>query len=452
MQALDVFPSHAFQVRGLEKSFPRLPSRNKSLAPAWQPWIFGVPLLGTLGFLVYEVPRVHRWPRGVRRGWRRHVSRNVLSREQYMPNEPGKSSDEVAYEQLCTRWNREEAEAVQRCKRSLQSDKTTREDKILALNELEYWAMRRGGYDAEVILIGMLKEADKDVAGQAHISLKKTWAAHFNMWVNNDVDHGRLLMKQKKLDEAFKIFDKVAYENPLWGEGYHLRAKCYNAMKDVPNTIADLRRALEFCPNNYLVMVELGITLMDKSQEYEEAADLFKRAIDLCPILPVDIFLRQLFEKVPHLKEEWEAEKKANQFSLNEPPARLLPEAWVERFEATERPNQAFLRVGAELEQWFAEVRRHKAEPSIQRKLWSVLVIKWDPDKWPKELKSFTTQVHEALKARRERELAKAVAPDADAEAEEWKDQDELEFEEAQDEYDEDAVAFLRQLRTQRAR
>jgi len=368
-----------------------------------------------------------------------------------MPNEPGKSSDEVAYEQLCTRWNREEAEAVQRCKRTLQSDKTTREDKILALNELEYWAMRRGGYDAEVILIGMLKESDKDVAGQAHISLKKTWAAHFNMWVNNDVDHGRLLMKQKKLDEAFKVFDKVAYENPLWGEGYHLRAKCYNAMKDVPNTIADLRRALEFCPNNYLVMVELGITLMDKSHEYEEAADLFKRAIDLCPIIPVDIFLQQLFQKVPHLKEEWEAEKKANQFSLNEPPARLLPEAWVERFEATERPNQAFLRVGAELEQWFAEVRRHKAEPSIQRKLWSVLVIKWDPDKWPKELKSFTTQVHEALKARRERELAKAVAPDADA-IQEWKDQDELEFEEAQDEYDEDAVAFLRQLRTQRAR
>ena len=68
-------------------------------------------------------------------------------------------------------------------------------------------------------------------------------------------------MKKKKLDEAFKIFDKVgcddshaqnsgtmatlqcqpfpailgayqvAYENPLWGEGYHLRAKCYNAMK-----------------------------------------------------------------------------------------------------------------------------------------------------------------------------------------------------------------------------
>ena len=59
--------------------------------------------------------------------------------------------------------------------------------------------------------------------------------------------------------------------------------------------------------------------------------------------------------------------------SAEEPPARLLPEAWVERFEATERPNQAFLRpglsctnslwkgklsaarVGAELEQWFAE-------------------------------------------------------------------------------------------------
>eukprot|EP00913_Durusdinium_trenchii_P031198 g29213.t1 len=378
---------------------------------------------------------------------------------QYMPTEPGKSSDQVGFEKLCTRWNQEEAEAVQRCKRTLQSGETTREAKILALNELEYWAMRRGGYDAEVILIGMLKDPDQEVSGQAHISLKKTWAAHFNMWVNTRVDHGRVLMKEKRLDEALKIFDKVAFENPLWGEGYHLRAK----------------KALEFCPNNYLVMVELGITLMDsgfdKKKAYAEAASLFKRALDLCPFLPVESFLRDLFKKVPGLQEEWDAEKKANEFSLTEPPARLLPDSWVHRFEATERPNQAFLRsfgctehepkpeqgrgglrsqragrVGGELEQWFAEVRRREADAATQRKLWSVLVIKWDPDKWPRELRSFTTQVHEALKARRERELAKAQ-PEA---IEQWKDKDDEEFEEAQAEYDEEAVAFLKRLRAQR--
>lgn len=69
---------------------------------------------------------------------------------------------------------------------------------------------------------------------KAHISLKKTWAAHFNMWINNRVDRGRcldsfessslnlttccadcsdqgrLLMNENKLEEAFQIFDKVA--------------------------------------------------------------------------------------------------------------------------------------------------------------------------------------------------------------------------------------------------
>lgn len=214
----------------------------------------------------------------------------------------------------------------------------------------------------------------------------------------------------------------------------------------VDKTIEDLRKALEFCPNNYLVMVELGITLMDKKKAYAEAASLFKRALDLCPFLPVESFLRDLFKKVPGLQEEWDAEKKANEFSLTEPPARLLPDSWVHRFEATERPNQAFLRVGGELEQWFAEVRRREADAATQRKLWSVLVIKWDPDKWPRELRSFTTQVHEALKARRERELAKAQ-PEA---IEQWKDKDDEEFEEAQAEYDEEAVAFLKRLRAQR--
>ncbi|CAJ1331356.1 unnamed protein product [Effrenium voratum] len=437
IETSDVFPSHAFLVRSQESRLICGCDRSRRL------------VLGFALCVLLLLPPV--WCGPFLRGQTSlrpllSARRNSNNPYQYMPTEPGKSSDQIGYEQLCTRWNREEAEAVQRCKRTLQGD-STREDKILALNELEYWAMRRGGYDAEVILIGMLKDPDKEVAGQAHISLKKTWAAHFNMWINNRVDHGRYLMSENKLDEAFQIFDKVAYENPLWGEGYHLRAKCWNAMKEVDKTIADLRRALEFCPNNYLVMVELGITLMDRKEDYVEAANLFKRALDLCPFLPVEGFLKDLFRKVPTLQEEWDAEQKANEFSLNEPPARLLPDAWVDRFEATERPNQAFLRVGGELEQWFAEVRRQKADSATQRKLWSILVIKWDPDKWPQKLKSFTTQVHEALKARRERELAKA-APQA---IEDWVD-DEEEYQGAKDEYDEEAVSFLRRLRSQRTR
>ena len=48
--------------------------------------------------------------------------------------------------------------------------------------------------------------------------------------------------------------------------------------------------------------------------------------------------------EVPSLKADWEKERKANEFSLSDVPARLLPDSWVEKFEATERPNQAFLR------------------------------------------------------------------------------------------------------------
>ena len=58
--------------------------------------------------------------------------------------------------------------------------------------------------------LGSLRDPDREVAGQvgpsilvlhpchlkgygqAHISLKKTWAAHFNMWINNRVDRGAL--------------------------------------------------------------------------------------------------------------------------------------------------------------------------------------------------------------------------------------------------------------------
>lgn len=71
---------------------------------------------------------------------------------EYMPTEPGKSSDQMGYEQLCTRWNREEAEAVQRCKRTLQSDETSHEASSSALSKHE----RARGQDLSTERAGVL--------------------------------------------------------------------------------------------------------------------------------------------------------------------------------------------------------------------------------------------------------------------------------------------------------
>lgn len=350
-----------------------------------------------------------------------------------LPTEAGKSTYEEGFEELCTRWNREEAENVQKSKRTLQSSETSHEAKIRAIDELEYWAIRRGGYDAEIILIGALRSSNKDLAAKAHIALKKTWASHFNVWVNNRISYGKMLQSQFKFDEAQDVFDKVIFENPLWGEGYHLRAKFWNLKKDVNRTIDDLSKALEFCPNNYLVMVELALTVMDKLKDYERAAKLLQTADELCPLLPIGAFKAALYEQAPHLKPPPEPED-----TFEAPPPRLMPDSWITREEATERPNQMFLRVGAELEQWFSKLREKGISAKQTRRLWSRLVIAWDPDKHERSLRSFTTQVHEALKARRERELAKAQEEGGMLEMQ------------APHQDGEDAAAFLRKIRSER--
>ncbi|CAK0807333.1 unnamed protein product [Prorocentrum cordatum] len=373
----------------------------------------------------------------------------------FIPDEVGQSSNEVGFEQLCTRWNREEAEAVQISKRTLQSPDTTVQQKLRAVDELEYWAIRRGGYDAEIVLIGTLKSADRQLAGQAHVALKKTWNHHFNAWVNSAIGTAKSQMNDGHPEKAIQCFDKVIFQNPLWGEGYHLRAKCYNQLGDVNQTFRDLRSALEFCPNNYVTMVELALALIDKKQAYEEASELLQQAWDLCPLLPIDAFSATLYAKAPHLRPK--APLASDEVSIEDVPERLLPGFWVERAEATERPNQAFLRLGAELEQWFQKLLQQNPTRAQQRKLWSVLVIKWDPDKFPRPLRSFTTQVHELLKARRERELshvrrrgkdkhevwAAAVDPYAEGDSD-----DEEEVEEEVD--GDDARSFLRRLRAER--
>lgn len=309
-----------------------------------------------------------------------------------------------------------------------------------AISELEYWAIRRGGYDAEIVLIGTLKSPDRELAGQAHISLKKTWASHFNAWVNNAISNAISMQESGRQQQALDVFNKIVFQYPLWGEGYHLRAKLWNQEKDVSRTVEDLRRALEFCPNNYLVMVELAICLMDKLKQYEEAEQLLNNAHSLCPLLPIEAFVSMLYSKAPHLRAAAEKESKASEFSNSAPPAQLMPENWIQRKEATERPNQAFLRVGAELEQWFTKIRLEGISRGKQRKLWSVLVIAWDPDKHSRQLRSFTTQVHELLKSRRERELAKALEEGGT-----------MEIEMPQRD-DDDAASFLRRIRLERRR
>eukprot|EP00929_Paragymnodinium_shiwhaense_P063482 TRINITY_DN31704_c0_g1_i1.p1 TRINITY_DN31704_c0_g1~~TRINITY_DN31704_c0_g1_i1.p1 ORF type:complete len:531 (-),score=82.31 TRINITY_DN31704_c0_g1_i1:20-1555(-) len=356
---------------------------------------------------------------------------------------PGSNTDSDGFEELCTRWNREEAENVEKSKRTLQSPKTPREAKFRAIDELEYWAIRRGGYDAEIVLIGTLRHPDRDLAGQAHIALKKTWANHFNVWVNNRISNAQVLEKTGQTEEAMKVYDALIFENPLWGEGYHLRAKLWNKLGDMNKTVLDLEKALEFCPNNYLLMVELGLIVMGDNlefQNYERAGKLLHSAIDLCPLLPTSAFMASLYIKAPHLRPAAD-EDDGSIDDMNSPPKRLLPDHWVEREEATERPNQLFLRVGAELEQWFALLRQKELSPSHTRKLWSVLVIAWDPDKYPRPLRSFMTQVHDALKNRRERVLAKAI-----------EDAKDLLPEQAKNEDNDDARAFLRRVRMERRR
>lgn len=371
---------------------------------------------------------------------RRHaLNQDILERRAKATQEnlrkPGDSSDEQGFKDLCTRWNREEAENVANAKRVLQSATTTRDAKLQAIDELEYWAIRRGGYDAEIILIGMLRSQDKELAGHAHISLKKQWGSHFNAWVNNKICLAKRLQQSGRMPDAMTIYDRTIFENPLWGEGYHLRAKCWNQQGCTDKTLKDLRNALEYCPNNYVVMVELALLLMGQDQ-LSEAGKLMHEAEDLCPLLPIEAFKDALYSKAPHLKDEAEAARAAAAFTPDAPPQRLMPDFWIERREAVDRPNQAFLRVGAELEQWFSDMRDHQLTRAKQRKLWSRLVIAWDPDKHTRELRSFTTQVHEALKSRRERELEKVNdSPQPSAEAQPG---------------DVDPAEFLRRIRRER--
>jgi len=270
----------------------------------------------------------------------------------------------------------------------------------LDVSRLEYCATS-GNLDAQITLVGLLTFEDKAIGQGAYHALQKVWGAAPNDAARQTIAEALNLQRSRLLPQALEVFDKLVESFPMWSGAYHMRAKCRNQMKDGTGTISDLQRALEICPVNYSIMVELGLAL-HAQQKHGDSLVLLQRARSLCPFLPMlDMFLRQVQESAQKAGASVTTTESAA--SASQLVEQLLPIAWVDTASSGCQEQSMLLHFGVELEARLAQVRRghEDSEASLaQCQMLETLCSAWDNNQdLPCELRQYAAGISSLLQA-----------------------------------------------------
>ncbi|HMM76715.1 MAG TPA: tetratricopeptide repeat protein [Gammaproteobacteria bacterium] len=175
---------------------------------------------------------------------------------------------------------------------------------------VHYRAVKGGSnaVPAKIRVISIL--ANEGKIDEALAALAATTPAGEEQRIQLTLLHAEILAQQKRYDEALAVFDRALngkYEMTL----LYNRAMLAEQMGRLDLLEADLRTIIAREPQNSQALNALGYTLADRTQRYDEAYDLVKRAL---AISPNDFFildsmgwvlyrLGRLEEAVPYLEQ-----------------------------------------------------------------------------------------------------------------------------------------------------
>ena len=98
-----------------------------------------------------------------------------------------------------------------------------------------------------------------------------------------------VLMDEGELEEAGRVLDNAVGAFPNNIQLLFLRSVYSQEMNDLVLMEEDLRKIIQLNPNNPMAYNSLGYTLADRTDRFDEAYDLIKRAFELAPNDPAII-------------------------------------------------------------------------------------------------------------------------------------------------------------------
>jgi tetratricopeptide (TPR) repeat protein len=134
--------------------------------------------------------------------------------------------------------------------------------------------------EAQLSMAVLLLKQEKPDEARAHLHRIKTSTPEEALRVVRV--EGEILTQEKRYEEALKLYDQALgdrYDSEL----LYTRAMLAERMGRLDILERDLRRILAKEPNNAQAMNALGFTLADRTDRFQEAYGLIKRALELNP-------------------------------------------------------------------------------------------------------------------------------------------------------------------------
>lgn len=126
-----------------------------------------------------------------------------------------------------------------------------------------------------------------------------------------------LWMRMDQPDKALEVYDEILARHPESDDALYARALLYERLDRVDDAIADLEKVLARQPDDPTALNALGYTLADRTDRYQEAYDLIRRAYEQVPdsAAVIDSMGWVLFrlgryeEARGHLERAWELQR-----------------------------------------------------------------------------------------------------------------------------------------------
>ena len=152
---------------------------------------------------------------------------------------------------------------------------------------LIFFSLQTFVYADENILDKLFKELKKTnnqkIAYTIEDQIWEIWTTHkSDNNLTQLMSYGTVLMNNKSLDEANKIFTKIINADPNWAEAWNKRATVYYLQKQYKLSQADINKVIELENRHFGALSGQGMVQI-KLDNLEKALESYKKVLEIYP-------------------------------------------------------------------------------------------------------------------------------------------------------------------------
>ena len=139
----------------------------------------------------------------------------------------------------------------------------------------------------QIVLDKLFKELKKannqKIAYTIEDQIWEIWTTHkSDNNLTQLMSYGTVLMNNKSLDEANKIFTKIINADPNWAEAWNKRATVYYLQKQYKLSQADINKVIELENRHFGALSGQGMVQI-KLDNLEKALESYKKVLEIYP-------------------------------------------------------------------------------------------------------------------------------------------------------------------------